>query len=114
MLQFFHHSPDISYHVLWDVPVTQVKPSERAYIQPMQSLPTPTILISNLNTADTNGQGHIEIDHTSDPNFELARDMAKSTCCDSNVNPHSWVFLRVGYCSKAHYKFLHCFRGGSS
>ena len=65
MLSFFESSQEISYHILWDV-----------------SLPDtvgegiPNGLVSSLRLA---GEEGVEINHSKDPDLQVARDMANKT-----------------------------------
>jgi MULE transposase domain len=87
MLSFFEQSEDISYHVLWDVPIPPTEPPS----------PRKTALVSSLCPAGEDGS--MEIDHSDDSDFQPARDMAASTRTNGRVHPNSRVFLGCGYCT---------------
>jgi hypothetical protein len=81
MLTFFEQSKEISYHVLWDVPLKDSNGTLKG-----------NALVSSLHTA---GKDAVEIDHTSDPDLRVAREMADSTCKNPSVDPRACIFLAV-------------------
>ena len=84
MLVFFEQSKDVSYHVLWDVPLPESGNSS-----------TRSALVSSLHHAGV--AGHHEIDHSDDHEFQPARDMANTTRENPSVSPNARVMIACAF-----------------
>ena len=84
MIAFFEQSKEVSYHVLWDVPV----PVEG-------NSPMRRALVSSLHNAGV--EGHQEIDHSEDEEFQPARDMANMTRENPAVSPNARVMIACAF-----------------
>jgi hypothetical protein len=95
MLTFFEQSKEISYHVLWDVPLKDSCGTLNG-----------NALVSSLRTA---GEEAVEIDHTSDPDLQVAREMADSTRRNPSVDPRARIFLAVAWASHSDLRLFQLF-----
>jgi hypothetical protein len=82
LLEFFEATEEISYHTLWDVPLTCGS----------------TALVSSLNVDRT--VGFAEIDHTYDPDFVVPRESAKICRQNPRVPANARIFIAVAWANK--------------
>jgi hypothetical protein len=82
LLEFFEKTEEISYHTLWDVPLTGGE----------------TALISSLNVDRT--QGFAEINHTNDPDFIVPRESAQICRNNPRVPKDARIFIAVAWANK--------------
>jgi hypothetical protein len=82
LLEFFEATEEISYHTLWDVPLTGGD----------------TALISSLNVDRSNG--FAEINHTDDPDFLVPRASAQICRTNPKVPRDARIFIAVAWANK--------------
>jgi hypothetical protein len=82
LLDFFEETEEISYHTLWDVPLTSGD----------------TALISSLNVDRT--KGFAEINHTDDPDFIEPRESAQICRNNPRVPRDARIFIAVAWANK--------------
>ena len=81
MIAFFEQAKDVSYHVLWDVPIPPAA----------NSTTTTHAIISSLHNAGV--EEHQEINHSDDNDFQPAREMANMTRANPLVSPNARVMI---------------------
>ena len=84
MIAFFEHAKDVSYHVLWDVPIPASATSSTTHA-----------IISSLHNAGVDD--HQEINHSEDADFEPAREMANMTRSNPLVSPNARVMIACAF-----------------
>jgi hypothetical protein len=82
LLEFFEAAEEISYHTLWDVPLTSGS----------------TALVSSLHVDQS--AGFVEIDHTYDPDFIVPRDSTKICRENPRVPKNARIFIAVAWANK--------------
>jgi hypothetical protein len=82
LLEFFEETEEISYHTLWDVPLSTGD----------------TALISSLNVDRT--KGFAEINHTDDPDFVVPRESAQICRTNPRVPTNARIFIAVAWANK--------------
>ena len=87
MISFFEQAKDVSYHVLWDVPIPASATSSTTHA-----------IISSLHNAGV--ADHQEINHSEDSDFEPAREMAHMTRSNPLVSPNARVMIACAFETK--------------
>jgi hypothetical protein len=89
MISFFEQAKDVSYHVLWDVPIPASETSSNRMTH---------AIISSLHNAGV--ADHQEINHSEDTDFEPAREMANMTRSNPLVSPNARVMIACAFETK--------------
>jgi hypothetical protein len=84
MISFLEQAKDISYHVLWVVPIPATSSTRTHAIK------------SSLHNAGV--AEHQEINHSEDTNFKPARETASMTCSNPLVSPNARVMIACALC----------------
>jgi hypothetical protein len=87
MIAFFEQAKDVSYHVLWDVPIPA-----------SPTCPSTHAIVSSLHNAGIDE--FQEINHSDDADFEPAREMANMTRCNPLVSPDARVMIACAFETK--------------